>query len=89
MTATRTAPEISAWCRAYIGDALGISPDSIDVNREFDSLGLDSAVITSMLIELEEWLELDIPPSLFFSLGTLAAMADTLAERAARPAERL
>jgi acyl carrier protein len=83
-TQTKTAQDISNWCRDYIGNALGVPPESIDPTREFDALGLDSAVITSMLIELEEWLGIDIPPSTFFSQSTLSAMGAALAERAAR-----
>ena len=79
----RTPGEIATWCRDYIGNALGVPADSIDPDQEFDALGLDSAVITSMLIELEEWLGLDIPPSIFFSQSTLSAMGAALAERTA------
>jgi acyl carrier protein len=82
-TQAKTAQEITAWCRDYISNALGVPADSIDPDQEFDALGLDSAVITSMLIELEEWIGLDIPPSTFFAQSTLSAMGSALAERAA------
>lgn len=79
-TLTRTAQDITAWCRNYIGDALGVPADSIDAACEFDALGLDSAVITSMLIELEEWLGIDIPPSTFFSYNTMSTLSAALAD---------
>jgi acyl carrier protein len=81
---TKTAQDIITWCRDYISDALDVPKGSIDPTREFDALGLDSAVITSMLIELEEWLGIDIPPSTFFSQSTLSSMGDALATRVAR-----
>jgi acyl carrier protein len=82
-TQAKTEQEITSWCRDYISNALGVPADSIDSNQEFDALGLDSAVITSMLIELEEWLGLDIPASTFFVQSTLGAMGTALAERSA------
>lgn len=81
---TKTAQDIITWCRDYISDALDVPAGSIDPTREFDALGLDSAVITSMLIELEEWLGIDIPPSTFFSQSTLSSMGDALATRVAK-----
>jgi acyl carrier protein len=80
-TQVKTAHEITTWCRDYISDTLEVPAESIDPSREFDALGLDSAVITSMLIELEEWLGIDIPPSTFFSQSTLRAMGAALADR--------
>jgi acyl carrier protein len=83
MNTAAKAQDITNWCRDYIGSALDVPAESIDPTLEFDALGLDSAVITSMLIELEEWLSIDIPPSTFFSQSTLSAMGAALAERIA------
>lgn len=79
-----TAQDIITWCSDYISGALDVPIGSIDPTREFDALGLDSAVITSMLIELEEWLGIDIPPSIFFSQSTLSAMGNALSTRVAK-----
>ncbi|MBA3772843.1 MAG: acyl carrier protein [Ramlibacter sp.] len=86
MQIAKTTGDITSWCKTYIASALGVSPESIDAQQDFDELGLDSALITSMLIELEEWLELDIPPSMFFSQRTLEAMGAALADQAAKAA---
>jgi len=82
----KTAQDITTWCCDYLGGALDVRADSIDLTRELDELGIDSAVITSMLIEMEEWLGIDIPPSTFFSQSTLKALGDVLADRIAKEA---
>ncbi|WDD92372.1 acyl carrier protein [Burkholderia sp. FERM BP-3421] len=80
-TPAKRPEDIVQWCRNYIAGVLDVPVDSIDPASEFDTLGLDSALITSMLIELEEWLGIDIPPSIFFSQSTLDGMGAVLAER--------
>jgi len=78
----RNAPDVAGWCVKFIGNALGVAPESISLDKDLDVLGLDSAVITSMLIELEEWIGVDIPPSTFFSQRTLRSIAAAVSERA-------
>ncbi|WP_144638554.1 acyl carrier protein [Bordetella genomosp. 13] len=74
---------IIEWCADYVGRALNIDPARVGPDEELDSFGLDSAVLTSMLIEMEEWLGVDIPPSVLFSQSTLRGVAGEVAGRLA------
>lgn len=77
---TQREAEIVAWCASYIGRVLDIEAADVQPDAEIERFGLDSAIVTSMLIELEEWLEVEIPPSLLFEHGTLRSMAAAVTE---------
>lgn len=67
------------WCRTYISTQLGLAEDDIDSDALLDELSLDSAMITALSIEIEAWLEADIPLSVFFDNRSLREIAATIA----------
>lgn len=69
------ADRIAEWCIDYIANALGIPPDRIRPDDDFDRLGLDSAVTTAMVIDMEAWLGAEIPLSVLFEQATLRDVA--------------
>ncbi|CAE6786030.1 hypothetical protein R69927_04179 [Paraburkholderia domus] len=69
------------WCAEFIGKVLNLDPTTIGPDDEFDSLGLDSALTTSMIIEMENWLHAEIAPSIFFEQITLGDIAAEVARR--------
>lgn len=71
--------EIAAWCAAYIGRVLNIAPTEIQLDDEIERFGLDSAITTSMLIDLEEWLAVEISPAVLFEQSTLRGIASAVA----------
>jgi acyl carrier protein len=77
--ASPDADRIAAWCIDYIANALGIPPDRIRPDDDFDSLGLDSAVTTAMVIDMESWLGAEIPLSVLFEQATLRDVAIAVA----------
>lgn len=66
--------EILQWCRGYLGDALGVDPESIDPAADFDRLGVDSVVAVALLMEIEQRYGVDIPPEELFAEPTLDAV---------------
>lgn len=78
---TSREDEIVAWCAAYIGRALNMSPDDIRPDDEIEGFGLDSAITTSMLIELEEWLGVELSPAVLLEQTTLRGVASAVAAR--------
>ncbi|WGS51165.1 acyl carrier protein [Paraburkholderia sp. D15] len=69
------------WCADFIGKVLNVDPISIGPDDEFDSFGLDSALTTSMIIEMENWLNAEVSPSVFFEQVTLGDIAAEIARR--------
>jgi acyl carrier protein len=77
------AEGIELWCIDYIARILNLPREEIDPTSEFQSLGLDSALATAMIIDLEEWLDIDIPPAAVFEQVTVTNLAADLAGKLA------
>ena len=75
--------QIRTWCINYIARVLNAPQNAIDPSAEFDQFGLDSALTTAMIIDLEAWLKIDIPPAVLFEQTTLNGIAAALSARLA------
>ena len=78
-TPTPSAEEVAGWCTRFIADRLNIEYRDINPEMEFDDFGLDSALITEMLIELEEWLGIELPPQIIFAESTVSKLSRVIA----------
>ena len=77
--------EIAQWCQEYVADLLGVAADTIDLDANFDRLGVDSALAVSLLMEVEERYGVDLPPEALFDNPNLNAVAAYLHEHAPDP----
>ncbi|NKQ51285.1 acyl carrier protein [Amycolatopsis sp. K13G38] len=75
---------ILTWCREYVADLLGTKAEALDPEADFDKLGVDSALAVSLLMEVEERYDVDLPPEALFDNPTLDAVAEYLHQRAGR-----
>ena len=73
-----TKDSISAWVTDYLAEVLEVDRSSIAPNVELDALGLNSALVVSMLGDLEDWLGVEISPSVVFDYPTIDAMSGYL-----------
>jgi acyl carrier protein len=73
-----TKLEIENWLKSYVAKMLGVDAGKVDVKTNLDRFGLNSAVVVSMIGELEDWLKLELSPSLFFEHTTIEAVATYL-----------
>ncbi len=74
---------IREWCVQYLARTLELSDQVIDPEVTFDRLGLDSANSVYLIVELEDWLGLELTPDLVFEHPTISELARYLAGRAA------
>ena len=70
--------EIAAWCQQYVANLLEVPPESVDLNADFDRLGVDSALAVSLLVEVEERYGVELPPEALFENPNLNAVATYL-----------
>jgi len=63
-----------------VADALNVARESLDPTAPFTSYGLDSIAAFTLTVGLAEWLDRDLPASLFWEFATIAELADHLAE---------
>ncbi|AUB37422.1 Acyl carrier protein [Nostoc flagelliforme CCNUN1] len=76
----KTKEQITAWIKNYLANILEVENEEINENFEFERFGFNSSVAVSLVGDLEEWLELELSPSIFFEFGTIAQASAHLAE---------
>lgn len=82
-----TQQEISDLCVASLAQTLRVSKDRIDTKTKFNRLGLDSAMVVYVMMELEEKLDLELTTDDFYDHPTVDELSQYLAKmRAARSA---
>ncbi|OLT15421.1 phosphopantetheine-binding protein [Pseudonocardia sp. CNS-139] len=81
-----TTDAVLDWSRSHVAELLGVAPERIDPTVDFDSLGIDSALAVSLLTEIEDRYDVELPPEELFANPTLAAVARFVHEHAGQPA---
>ena len=77
---SRSESEILDWCVAYLAKTFNMPPDRIRPHAKFARLGMDSAASVFFLVELEEWLGVELPTEIVFAHPTPAELARYVAE---------
>jgi acyl carrier protein len=65
---------------AYLAKTFNMPPDRIRPHAKFARLGMDSAASVFFLVELEEWLGVELPTEIVFAHPTPAELARYVAE---------
>jgi acyl carrier protein len=82
-----TREEISDVCVASLAHVLRVAKERIDPKAKFNRLGLDSAMVVYVMMELEEKLDLELTTDDFYDHPTVDELSRHLAvRRAARSA---
>ena len=84
MLLTRPMPteaEIRAWCLDYLGRTVEDRSIAIGPDIPFPQMGLDSATSAYFIVELEEWLGIELEPELVFDYPTVSELAGHVAAR--------
>ena len=82
-----TRQEISEFCVASLAHVLRIPKDRVETGTKFNRLGLDSAMVVYVMMELEEKLDLELSMDDFYDYPTVDELSRYLLEkRAARSA---
>jgi acyl carrier protein len=69
-----SAAKIQDWIVAYLADLLEIDADEVDVTISFDRYGLDSSAAVSLTGDLENWLGMEIEPTLLYDYPTVESL---------------
>jgi acyl carrier protein len=78
-----TEPEIRQWCTACLAKLLKVPIERIDPQASFARLGVDSAAAVFFVLDIEEWLDLELPASIAFEYPSIAELAAYLAKECA------
>jgi acyl carrier protein len=78
-----TREQISDLCIASLANVLRIAKDRVKTDIKFSRLGLDSAMMVYVMMELEEKLDLELSTDDFYDHPTVDALSRYLAEKRA------
>ena len=78
-----TREQISDLCVTALANLLRISTNRVDTGTKFNRLGLDSAMLVYLMMELEEKLELELSTDDFYDHPTVEALSRFLADKRA------
>jgi acyl carrier protein len=85
LEANMTREQISEICVGSLAQVLRIARDRVKTDTKFKRLGLDSAMIVYVQMELEEKLDMELSPDDFYDYPTIDELSNYLAgKRAAR-----
>lgn len=76
-----TNQEITAWLRNKVSERLGINEIEIDNQQPLVEYGLSSINAVSLSGELQEWLRIDISPTIVYDYPSISALAKHLGEQ--------
>ena len=77
---------IQTWLTTQLAEQLGIACEHIDSRIAITEYGLDSITGVSLAGDLEEWLQLQLSPTLLWDYPTIELLAQHLAEEAGKNA---
>jgi acyl carrier protein len=77
----RSRPEIERWLTEYLAFLLDEKPEAVDVELSFDSHGIDSAAAVSLVADLEDWLGLELDPTIVYDYPNVSELAAYLDRR--------
>jgi len=79
-----TQEQIAEFCIVSLANVLRIAKDRVKTDTKFSRLGLDSAMIVYVMMELEEKLDLELSTDDFYDYPTVDALSHHLTEKRAR-----
>jgi acyl carrier protein len=74
------AKAVQDWLIAQLKEQLSLNAQTIDVSESLTRYGLDSIDAVTLVGDLEDWLDLELPSTLFWDYPTIEKSAQYLAE---------
>lgn len=66
---------IQDWLQQAVAQELNMPPEQINIYQPFSSYRLDSVVVVTLAVDLEEHLGCALDPSIFWEFDTIADMS--------------
>lgn len=76
----KTFSEISDWITANISKHAGMDPAEVEPDADIVHFRLDSLILVNITTELEDFIGMELSPSIFWEMRTIAATSQWIAE---------
>lgn len=81
----KSVEQIEARLLASLAEVLELAPERIDRTKPFTDFGLDSIKAFTLTGDLAEWIDQDLPATLFWDYPNVEALARFVAEQLGIP----
>ena len=72
--------DIQTWLISYLSYLLEGETNAVDITTPFERYGLDSAAVVGLTGDMEDWLGLELDPTLLYDYPTIETLAQHLVE---------
>ena len=69
---------IQTWLITYLSQLLEIEPTTVDISHSFESYGLDSSTTIGLTADLEDWLGIELDPTLLYEYSNIEELSQHL-----------
>lgn len=73
-----TIPSIESRIASYIAESLHMEVDQVPLDMDVERFGLNSALVVSLIGELEDWLGIELSPSILYEYPTVRSVSQYL-----------
>ncbi len=80
MVETSPVQAIQSWLVSKLAEQLSLDTKTINVGEQLTRYGLDSIDAVTLVGDLEDWLELELPSTLFWDYPTIQKSAEYLVQ---------
>lgn len=80
MVETSPVQAIQSWLVSKLAEQLSLDAKTINVGEQLTRYGLDSIDAVTLVGDLEDWLELELPSTLFWDYPTIQKSAEYLVQ---------
>jgi acyl carrier protein len=81
---SKSLEDIQTWIVSYVAQLLDIPTQQVNITLGFDSYGLDSSAVVSLIGDLEYWLKIDLSPAILFDYPTIESLSQYLFEEVSK-----
>ncbi|MEO0491629.1 MAG: acyl carrier protein [Cyanobacteria bacterium P01_A01_bin.123] len=79
-TAASPVEAIQVWLVNQLAEVLSLDPSTVDVKQPLTRYGLDSIDAVTLVGDLEDWLDLELPSTLLWDYPTIEKAASYMVE---------
>lgn len=80
---TSTTELLQTWLVNNIAEQCDLDPQDIDIRKPLTNYGLDSIIAFTVVGDLEDYLEIELPATLLWDYPTIEAIAEFVAQQTA------
>jgi acyl carrier protein len=80
---TSALESLQTWLVNNIAEQCDLDPQEVDIRKPLTNYGLDSIIAFTVVGDLEDYLEIELPATLLWDYPTIEAIAEYVAQQTA------